>query len=225
MPNAERAIVESLALSTWRVRLVHQTVDSQPESRGGVASLMQLPLQLHQQLPLRTPRLRLVELDLSHLSPLAAMLADPVVMRYFPRVMTKAESEQWLRRTIDRYRQDGTGLLAVMRDSGDGAAFLGDCGLQVRAFAGQLHLELGYHFRRDAWGRGYATEAARACVTLGLRNSDVSEVVALIRPENRPSTGVARRIGMSRGGCVLHAGLVHDVWRLTRQAFEADALQ
>ena len=186
---------------------------------------MQFPLHLQQQLPLHTPRLRLVELDLSHLPPLAAMLADPLVMRYFPRVMTMAESEQWLRRTIDRYRRHGAGLLAVMRDGEGSTAFLGDCGLQVRTFGGQMHLELGYHFTHAAWGRGYATEAARACVTLALRHSDVPEVVALIRPENGPSMGVARRVGMSRAGCVLHAGLVHDVWRLTREAFEADALQ
>jgi RimJ/RimL family protein N-acetyltransferase len=186
---------------------------------------MSLPLRLHQQLPLRTARLRLVELDHSHLAPLAAMLADPVVMRYFPRVMTTAESEQWLRRTIDRYRQHGTGLLAVLQDDGNDTAFLGDCGVQVRTFAGRMHLELGYHFTRAAWGHGYATEAARACVALALRYSDVPEVIALIRPENGPSMGVARRVGLSRTGSVLHAGLVHDVWRLTREGFEADTLQ
>jgi len=186
---------------------------------------MQLPLHLHQQLPLRTPRLRLVELDLSHLPTLAAMLADPVVMRYFPRVMTTMESEQWLRRTIDRYRQHGTGLLAVMQDGEGPAKFIGDCGVQVRTFGGQRRLELGYHFTRGAWGRGYATEAARACIMLALRHSDVPDVVALIRPENGPSMRVARRVGMTREGCVLHAGLVHDVWRVTRQAFEALALQ
>jgi RimJ/RimL family protein N-acetyltransferase len=186
---------------------------------------MQLPLQLHEQLPLRTPRLRLVELDLSHLPALAAMLADPVVMRYFPRVMTTDETEQWLRRTIDRYRQHGTGLLAVIQNDEGGPVFLGDCGLQVRTFGGQLHLELGYHFTRRAWGHGYATEAARACVAYALRHSDVADVVALIRPENGPSIGVARRVGMTRAGCVLHAGLVHDVWRVTRRAFEALALQ
>ena len=99
---------------------------------------------------------------------------------------------------------------------------IGDAGL-YRTPAGEV--ELGYTLGKAWWGRGYATEAARACVTLALRHSDVPEVVALIRPENGPSMGVARRVGMSRAGCVLHAGLVHDVWRLTREAFEADTLQ
>jgi RimJ/RimL family protein N-acetyltransferase len=188
---------------------------------------MQFPLRLNEHLPLRTERLVLVPLDLSHLDPLAAMLADPLVMRHFPRVMTRVESEQWLRRTIDRYRQHGTGLLAVLRDSGGAgpAEFLGDCGLQVRAFGGQTHLELGYHFTRQAWGHGYATEAARACVALGLRQVAVDEVVALIRPENGASQGVARRVGMRPAGAVLHAALVHDIWHASRELIARDTLQ
>ena len=186
---------------------------------------MLLPLTLHEHLPLRTRRLLLVELDLSHLPAMAAMLADPVVMRYFPRVMSMTETEQWLRRTVDRYRQHGTGLLAVLSHHDDPPAFLGDCGVQVRSFDGRLHLELGYHFARRAWGNGYATEAARACLTLAFTHSDAAEVVALIRPENTPSQGVARRLGMQRDGCLLHAGLVHDVWRVSRETFAADALQ
>lgn len=186
---------------------------------------MQLPLRLHEHLPLRTARLVLAPLDPAHLPALAAMLADPVVMRHFPRVMTLSEADQWLRRTVDRYHEHGTGLLAVLREDGDSTTFLGDCGLQIRTFAGRTHLELGYHFTRDAWGRGYATEAARACVSLALRHTEVDEIVALIRPENRPSQGVARRLGMRPDGAVLHAGLLHDVWRARREAFARDTLQ
>jgi RimJ/RimL family protein N-acetyltransferase len=186
---------------------------------------MQLPLRLHEHLPLRTQRLVLAPLDPSHVPALAAMLADPVVMRHFPRVMTAAEAGQWLHRTVERYHEHGTGLLAVLREDGDSMTFLGDCGLQIRAFGGRTHLELGYHFTREAWGHGYATEAARACVTLGVRHTDVEEIVALIRPENRPSQAVARRLGMHADGAVLHAGLVHDVWRAPRERFGGDTLQ
>jgi RimJ/RimL family protein N-acetyltransferase len=186
---------------------------------------MQLPLTLNDTLPVRTDRLILAPLDLAHLPDLAAMLADPVVMTYFPRAMTLPESEQWLRRTIERYGTHGTGLWAVLRDEAGGPVFLGDCGLQVRAFGGGTHLELGYHFARHAWHRGLATEAARACVALAFRHTDVNEVVALIRPENGPSQGVARRLGMVPEGTVLHAGLVHDVWHLARGAAGELALQ
>lgn len=186
---------------------------------------MQLPLRLHEHLPLRTERLVLVPLDPSHLPALAAMLADPVVMRHFPRVMTTVESDHWLRRTMDRYREHGTGLLAVLGGDVDSPRFLGDCGLQVRTFGGRTHLELGYHFTEAAWGHGYATEAARACVDLGLRHTDAAEIVALIRPENLPSQGVARRLGMRPEGAVLHAGLPHDVWHAGRESLGTDTLQ
>lgn len=186
---------------------------------------MQLPLRLHEHLPLRTARLLLAPLAPSHLPDLAAMLADPVVMRHFPRVMTMAEADQWLRRTVDRYREHGTGLVAVMREERGRLAFLGDCGLQVRTFGGRTHLELGYHFRREAWGHGYATEAAAACLELGLRHTDVPEIVALIRPENLASQGVARRLRMQPEGAVLHAGLLHDVWHGRRGVARRDTLQ
>jgi RimJ/RimL family protein N-acetyltransferase len=186
---------------------------------------MQFPLPLHEHLPIRTARLLLAPLAPSHLPELAAMLADPVVMRHFPRVMTMAEADQWLRRTVDRYKEHGTGLVAVLKEIRGAQTFLGDCGLQIRTFAGRTHLELGYHFRREAWGRGYATEAARACLDLGMQHTDAPEIVALIRPENLPSQGVARRLRMQPEGAVLHAGLLHDVWHARRGTERGDTLQ
>lgn len=186
---------------------------------------MQFPLRLHEHLPIRTARLLLAPLAQSHLPDLAAMLADPVVMRHFPRVMSMAEADQWLRRTVERYKQHGTGLVAVLKEDRGRLTFLGDCGLQVRTFAGRTQLELGYHFRREAWGHGYATEAAGACLALGLQHTDAPEIVALIRPENLPSQRVARRLGMTPEGTVLHAGLLHDVWHARRGVTRGDALQ
>ena len=184
---------------------------------------MQLPLSLLARTPIRTARLILAPLDATHVAALAAMLADPAVMTYFPRSMTLPESEAWWRRTVERYGRHGTGLMAVL-DAATGA-FLGDCGLQIRTFGGQTHLELGYHFTRAAWGHGYATEAARACLEAGFVEPGVARVVALIRPENQPSQRVARRLGMRVEGGVLHVGLVHDQWYVTREAFAALTLQ
>jgi len=186
---------------------------------------MQTPLGLIARLPIRTGRLTLQPLVIEHLPALAAMLADPVVMRYFPRPMTWSESLIWLRRNLERYRHDGSGLFAVVRHDDDEARLIGDCGLVVRNFGGGTRVELGYHLARDVWGQGLATEAARACVALAFAASDVPAVVALIRPENRPSQGVARRVGMQPLGAVLHVGLVHDVWHITREAFARLALQ
>ena len=186
---------------------------------------MKVPLRLLGHLPIRTERLLLTALDPGWLDEVAAMLADPVVMTYFPRPMTRPEAEHWLRRNTERYQVHGTALFAVLREDAGRQVFLGDCGLVVRRFGDRLHLELGYHFAGHAWGQGYATESARACLALGFAHTDAAEVIALIRPENRPSQRVAQRLGMHVDGAVLHAGLVHDVWHLERKAFAGLALQ
>jgi len=186
---------------------------------------MHVPLRLLEHLPIRTERLRLTVMDETWLDDLAAMLADPVVMTYFPRAMSRLESEHWLRRNTERYRLHGTALFAVIRDGAAGPQFLGDCGLVVRRIGSRTHLELGYHFAAAAWGHGYATEAARASLALGFAHTTAPEIIALIRPENQPSRRVAQRLGMHVSGAVLHAGLVHDVWSVRREAFARDTLQ
>jgi Acetyltransferase (GNAT) domain len=57
--------------------------------------------------------------------------------------------------------------------------------------------EVGWAFRRDAWGHGYATEAARACLEWGFGSLDVPYLTAMIHPDNEASIQLARRLGMS----------------------------
>lgn len=173
-------------------------------------------------LPLHTGRLTLRVLGADDAEVLAAMLADPVVMRFFPRPMTRPEADAWLRLNLERYRQHGTGMFAVCR----GNEWIGDCGLIRRAIDATHAFELGYHFRRDVWGHGYATEAARACVELafGALDADTLPVLtALIRPGNRSSQRLARRLAFRIEGAVVHAGECHERWALPRARYAAQA--
>lgn len=73
--------------------------------------------------------------------------------------------------------------------------FVGDCGLTVQDVEGEPHVEVGYHVVPDLRRHGYATEAAvavRDCAAA----AGIEHLVAIIRPENTPSQGVARRLGM-----------------------------
>jgi len=104
--------------------------------------------------------------------------------------------EGWIAWQRDNYRDHGFGLWVV--ETRDGA-FVGDCGLTVQDVEGTPHVELGWHVRSDLRRRGYASEAAvavcRAAAAGGLRR-----LIALIRPDNDASQGVARRIGMRLDG-------------------------
>jgi [ribosomal protein S5]-alanine N-acetyltransferase len=82
-------------------------------------------------------------------------------MLYYPAPFDQAEIDRWIRRNRARYFDPGFGLWAMLlKHSGE---LIGDCGCFIRELEGSVEFELGWHVRRDMWGRGYATEAARHC--------------------------------------------------------------
>ena len=80
-------------------------------------------------------------------------------------------------------------------------------------------LEVGYHFRRDQWGQGYATEAARASMDMAFNHLHAPEVVSLIRPENTPSRRVAERNGMRAQAEVTYEGSPHLLYVMKRESY------
>jgi ribosomal-protein-alanine N-acetyltransferase len=73
-------------------------------------------------------------------------------------------------------------------------------------------IEIGYHVRRDLWGRGYAPEAARACRDYGFERLGAERLISLIRPENIPSRRVAEKTGLILWKDVVWRGLMHCVY-------------
>nr|WP_308194359.1 GNAT family N-acetyltransferase [Microbacterium sufflavum] len=144
-------------------------------------------------LPRPTERLVFREMIDDDLDDLAALLGDPAVMTYYPAPKTRAESAAWIVRMRERYAQDGHGLWTLETHDG---AFVGDCGLTWQSSNGQPVLEVGYHVRAELQGRGYATEAARACVELVGRELAPTLLTAIIHPDNTASRRVAEKLGM-----------------------------
>jgi len=140
-------------------------------------------------------------------------------MQFYPKTFGREDAKQWVARNQRRYREDGYGLFAVMLK--DGEEVIGDCGIIKQNVEGETAMEVGYHFRRDQWGRGYATEAARACMGLGFDSFGADKVISLIRPENVPSRRVAERNGMKLEREVVHYGLLHLVYVMRHKEFEA----
>jgi RimJ/RimL family protein N-acetyltransferase len=81
------------------------------------------------------------------------------------------------------------------RDTGE---LVGDCSLHFDETFQDW--ELSYGFRRDRWGRGYATEAAQACVRYGFEELGVEKIVADVEPANPPSMRVLEKCGFERVG-------------------------
>ena len=139
-----------------------------------------------------TERLLLRELELDDLDALFDVLGDPVAMRYYPAPFDRDRVAGWIEWARRSYRETGFGLWAVIRRSD--RRFLGDCGPMLQPIEDQLIPEVGYHIVPTEQGRGYATEAARACVAWIFANTAFDIACSLVSPENAPSRAVAAKV-------------------------------
>jgi ribosomal-protein-alanine N-acetyltransferase len=161
---------------------------------------------------LRTARLVLRRWRDEDRAPFAALNADPEVMRFFPRPLTRAESDAMVDRIEAMFDEHGYGLWAV--DAGDDG-FIGFVGLAWQRFPAHFTpaLEIGWRLARRAWGHGYATEAAEAARDFAFRpaagpaagpafgpagGAGMDEIVSMTTRTNEASQAVMRRIGMTR---------------------------
>ncbi|WP_219470989.1 GNAT family N-acetyltransferase [Nonomuraea rhizosphaerae] len=130
--------------------------------------------------------------------PFAAMNADPEVMRYFPAVMTRRQSDLLVDRIEEGFETRGYGLWALeVRGSGE---FIGFTGLAFQTFEAPFTpaVEVGWRLRRTAWGHGYAIEAARRAVRYGFEEAGLAEIVSITTVGNTRSRSVMERLGMTR---------------------------
>lgn len=147
---------------------------------------------------LTTERLLLRPWRPGDLPQFAAMNADPRVMQHFPKVLTSEESDRQAAGISDHMQKHGFGLWAV--EAIGMADFVGFVGLSIPAFEAHFTpcVEIGWRLAYEHWGRGYATEAARAAVDCGFRRFGLDELVSLTAPANWRSRRVMERIGMTR---------------------------
>jgi RimJ/RimL family protein N-acetyltransferase len=167
---------------------------------------------------LETQRLILREFVAEDTDALARVLSDPEAMRYYPMSFDRKAVEEWIARNQRRCATDGHGLWAMdLKSSGE---MMGDCGITLQEVEGESLPEIGYHLRRDMWGRGLASEAAHACRDYGFQQLGLDSMISLIRPENMPSWRVAERIGMKVWKETTRNGLRHLVYRIRREEWE-----
>jgi RimJ/RimL family protein N-acetyltransferase len=141
---------------------------------------------------IETEWLLLRPLSRTDIDELVALHGDPEVTRFI-RPLSRSEAEERLRVAEREWLERGHGMFAVFDRLC--TRFLGRAGLK---FWPQFdETEVGWVLRRDAWGRGYATEAARTCVDWGFSSLPVPYLTAMIHPENEQSVRVARRLAMS----------------------------
>jgi RimJ/RimL family protein N-acetyltransferase len=154
---------------------------------------------------IETERLILREWCDADRDPFFALNSDPAVMEFLPAT-DRAASDAAVDRMIETQAGHGHCFWAVERKA-DGA-FLGFCGAML-AREPLNEVELGWRLAREAWGRGYATEGARASLAWCWANLAAPTVMAITVPANLRSRTVMEKIGLAyvEGGDFDHPAL------------------
>ena len=127
----------------------------------------------------------------------AALSADPRVMEFLPAVLDRAASDVLAARIRDHFDRYGYGLWAV--EVPGAADFIGFVGLAVADFGAPFCpcVEIGWRLACAHWGRGYATEGARAALAFGFDRLGLREIVSFTTVANARSRRVMERLGMA----------------------------
>lgn len=145
---------------------------------------------------LETKRLVLQQWTVADRQPFANMCADPRVMAFYPRPLTRTESDAMAEKIQDLIDERGWGFWALRRR--DRLDFIGFTGLHIPTddlpFAPCV--EIGWRLAYAHWGKGYATEAAIAALGFGFEQLGLDEVVSFASLANARSRAVMERLGM-----------------------------
>ena len=156
---------------------------------------------------METQRLFLREFRIGDAGPLYEMDRDPEVIRHLGEGLTSLKEAEDLMKNYSQYRRFGMGRWAVVRKRAP--VFLGWCGLLY--LPDTKDVDLGFRFLRKHWGRGYATESARASLGYGFAVLGLKKIVARASKENLASLRVLEKIGLCYTGDAYHDD---RTWRL-----------
>lgn len=147
---------------------------------------------------LKTERLILRPWQESDLEPFARLNADPRVMECFVNPLSRKESDELALRIQNKIKEQGWGLWAV--EAPGVANFIGFIGLAHVLFPAPFTpaVEIGWRLSYDFWGRGYATEGAKAALKFGFKTLKLTEIVAFTTTNNIRSRHVMEKLGMQR---------------------------
>jgi len=158
----------------------------------------------------------------SHRDVAVELFGDPLVAEWIwpgerGGARTPAQAEKILARFARGWAENGIGWWYLRRRDDD--VYVGEVGLQHATVDDAPAVEIGWTLLSAHWGRGYATEAARAALAHGFDTLGFDEIVAFTLPHNRASRRVMERLGMSYEGATTHAGLPHVLYRIAAPTF------
>jgi ribosomal-protein-alanine N-acetyltransferase len=165
--------------------------------------------------PLETERLLIRPMRPEDAEDLWEMFADPSTWEFIgPQAVRSLEEARGLVERKAAYHEEHGFAMWTVIERASGRA-IGDCGLQL--LEGGSEVELGYHMAPAMRGRGFTSEAARACLAAGIEQVGLARIVAIAWPENPASIRVMQKAGMTFVGPGHHYGHDTVMYELRRE--------
>jgi len=144
---------------------------------------------------------------------------DPEVIRYTHDPLTDVEEARKVLEEVilPQYILYDHGRWAVHLRSG--LEFIGWCGLKYLTETNEV--DLGYRFKKNFWGNGYAAEAARACIKYGFATLNLHRIVGRALPANLASIKVLEKCGMKYLHEEVMHGYLHKTYQVTNPAIKS----
>ncbi len=186
-----------------------------------------MPFELH------TERLIIRSWRAEDAAPFAALNADPQVMAFFPKTLSRKESDDWIAMANAHEKEHGMTFWALERK--EDHALIGMTGLACMTIEGfdRTDVEVGWRLAFEHWGQGFVTEAAKACMKWGFEQKGLPEIIAMTVPANQRSRAVMERLSMTHNASddFDHPKLPdghplqrHVLYRLKRKEWEKNAV-
>ena len=145
---------------------------------------------------LETERLILREYTADDFDALFAIVGDAETMKHFPKPYSEKGTRYWIDWSLDHCRRHGYGFWAViLKETG---TLIGNCGITMQNIDGEILPEIGYHFHKDHWRKGYAKEICRAVLEWGFTHTEYDTFWSYMTAGNTASIATAYTMGMKK---------------------------
>ena len=153
---------------------------------------------------IRTGRLGMRNWEESDLEPFTRQNLDEEVMRYFPTTYSAEKTAASVKRYREHIDEHGFGMFAT--DYLDDNRFIGFIGIAWLNYETDFTpaVEIGWRLNKEYWGKGLATEGAKACLDYAFKQLNLDKICSMTVLGNTPSERVMQKIGMRKTGTFLH---------------------
>ncbi|MBC7911276.1 MAG: GNAT family N-acetyltransferase [Pyrinomonadaceae bacterium] len=168
---------------------------------------------------IETARLRLRTFRLSDTDDFYRIWTDPEVIKFFPPwPLTREKVARSMARSLERWRERNFGLWALeLKENGN---LIGSAGLQH--LDNTTEVEVAYILDTPYWGKGFATEAAKAALRYGFTEVGIERIVAITDPQNVSSRHVMEKLGMKYEKVTHFYGVDNVYYAVSREAYQPD---